>query len=62
MQLKTLISAYEHDRKQNYESVNQLLDFYQKKYITGKIDIKSYQKIFLCLHDQGATSSHEYAL
>ncbi|GGB39726.1 hypothetical protein F3157_07220 [Virgibacillus dakarensis] len=61
MQLQDLIQAYEQDRGQSYQSINQLLDFYQKKYIAGEIDITTYQKVFHFLHDQGATSSHEYA-
>ncbi|WP_106498046.1 YppF family protein [Lentibacillus sp. Marseille-P4043] len=62
MQLNELIKTYEQDRKQAYGSINQLLDFYQKKYIAGEIDITSYQEIFHILHDKGAKSSHEYAL
>lgn len=42
-------------------SVNDLLDYYQKQYITGGIDIKDYRQIYSRLHKQGAVSAHEYA-
>lgn len=62
MQLKGLILDFEHNQKQSYESINQLLDYYQKKYIAGDIDIVTYRKIFHYLDEQGAKSSHEYVI
>ncbi|MEN1970353.1 YppF family protein [Lentibacillus sp. N15] len=61
MQLYELAQAYEHNRGVAYQSINQLLDFYQQKYISGDIDITTYQEVFHVLHEQGATSSHDYA-
>ncbi|WP_188455272.1 YppF family protein [Virgibacillus oceani] len=60
MQLTELIKAYEHDRKRKFESINQLLDFYQNKYIAGEIDLLAYREIYNYLDKQGARSSHEY--
>lgn len=62
MQLGPLFTAYEKDRKAKPDSLNHLLDFYQEKYIAGEIDIRTYRAIFSQLHEQGATSAHEYSL
>ncbi|OZU87972.1 hypothetical protein CIL03_14820 [Virgibacillus indicus] len=47
------------ERKASQTSVNDLLDYYQKQYITGEIDIKDYHQIYSYLHKQGAVSAHE---
>lgn len=62
MQLQQMFTAYERDRKTKPDSLNHLLDFFQKKYIAGEIDVKTYRSIFSQLHAQGATSAHEYSL
>ncbi|WP_099157218.1 YppF family protein [Virgibacillus ndiopensis] len=60
MQLTELIESYERDSKRRFESINQLLDHYQNKYITEEIDLLAYREIYNFLDKQGATSSHEY--
>ncbi|MEW9674992.1 YppF family protein [Lentibacillus sp. L22] len=60
MQLEDMMRQYALDREETHPSINQLLDFYQKQYVAGEIDITTYQDIFHFLHEQGATSSHEY--
>ncbi|HLR65796.1 YppF family protein [Virgibacillus alimentarius] len=60
MQINELFSTYERDRNQQPESINHLLDYYQKKYIAGEIDIKHYQTIYYYLQKQGAKSAHDY--
>ncbi|WP_047982463.1 YppF family protein [Ornithinibacillus contaminans] len=60
MLINELISDYESERKEAPKTLNDLLDYYQKKYIAGEIDIRSYREVFNFLHQQGATSAHEY--
>ncbi|MFD2042714.1 YppF family protein [Ornithinibacillus salinisoli] len=60
MLVNELITVYESERKETPETLNDLLDYFQKKYIAGEIDIKNYRDIFNFLHQQGATSAHEY--
>lgn len=60
MLINELISDYESDRKEAPKTLNDLLDYYQQKYIAGQIDIKFYRDVFTFLHQQGATSAHEY--
>ncbi|WP_026905711.1 YppF family protein [Paucisalibacillus globulus] len=60
MLINELISNYETDRKEAPKTLNDILDFYQNKYISGDIDIKVYRDIYNFLHQQGATSAHEY--
>lgn len=59
MQLDDLEQVYKQDNGKASPTVNQLLDFYQKKYINNDIDIITYKNVFRLLHDQGAISSHE---
>ncbi|MFC4559243.1 YppF family protein [Virgibacillus kekensis] len=61
MSIYDLINDYETERKQAPESINAILDFYQKKYISGDIDITEYRAVYHYLHRQGAISAHEYA-
>ncbi|MEN2767667.1 YppF family protein [Ornithinibacillus xuwenensis] len=60
MLINELISVYETERQESPKTLNDLLDYFQKKYIAGDIDIKSYRDIYNFLHQQGATSAHEY--
>ncbi|MUK90139.1 hypothetical protein GMD78_17335 [Ornithinibacillus sp. L9] len=60
MLVNELITVYESERKESPRTLNDLLDYFQKKYISGEIDIKSYRDIYNFLHQQGATSAHEY--
>ena len=60
MHLHDLQRIYKRDQGENSQSINQLSDFYQKKYINCDIDIATYQKVYYFLHDQGAVSSHEW--
>ncbi|RDW18250.1 hypothetical protein CWR48_11740 [Oceanobacillus arenosus] len=60
MLIHELVHAFASERNYTPDSVNQLLDFYQHKYILEEIDIKNYRRIFDCLHKQGAISAHEY--
>ncbi|PAV29229.1 hypothetical protein CIL05_12595 [Virgibacillus profundi] len=61
MLINEITSVFESQHKQSPESVNDLLDYYQKKYIAEEIDIKDYRRIYFQLHKQGAVSAHEYA-
>ncbi|MBY7143081.1 hypothetical protein KFZ56_08430 [Virgibacillus sp. NKC19-3] len=56
-----LKNTYENEREQSPESTNDLLDFYQGKYVTGQISIHYYRKAYYYLHEEGAISVHEYA-
>ncbi|GAB4073938.1 hypothetical protein GCM10028778_14410 [Barrientosiimonas marina] len=60
MSIFELITIFETERNRPPESINDLLDFYQQKYITGVIDISHYRKVYYYLHRQGAISAHEY--
>lgn len=57
---EALLIMYEQAREEKPESINNLLDFFQEKYIAEEISIKDYRAIFSQLHEQGATSAHEY--
>ncbi|UJL47603.1 hypothetical protein KFZ58_06980 [Virgibacillus sp. NKC19-16] len=50
---------YEIEREQSPESTNDLLDFYQGKYVTGEIGIHYYRTVYYYLHEEGAISVHE---
>ncbi|SHG22511.1 YppF family protein [Ornithinibacillus halophilus] len=60
MLIQKLVTEYQRERNQEPNTLNDLLDYYQKKYITGEIDVKDYREIYDFLHQQGATSAHEY--
>lgn len=60
MFINKLITNYEAERNQSPESINDLLDFYQKKYVYEEIDIVEYWRILAYLYDRGASSAHEY--
>ncbi|GIO25729.1 YppF family protein [Ornithinibacillus bavariensis] len=59
MLIHELITIYEAERKESPKTLNDLLDYFQRKYIAEEIDIKSYREIFNLLHQEGATSAHE---
>ncbi|WP_284139451.1 MULTISPECIES: YppF family protein [unclassified Virgibacillus] len=60
MLINKLITTFEAERNQLPESMNDLLDFYQKKYIFGEIDISEYRRLYGYLAGRGAISAHEY--
>ncbi|HLR09700.1 MAG TPA: YppF family protein [Bacillota bacterium] len=60
MHVEELAVIYEQERKHKPDSFNQLLDFYQKKYVCGEIDGKDYRRIYFYLYKQGAVSAYEY--
>ncbi|WP_249870140.1 YppF family protein [Oceanobacillus saliphilus] len=60
--LNELLDAFEMEHKFAPQTIDNLLDYYQKKYINGEIDIKTYQNIYSCLHEKGAVSAHESSL
>ncbi|KKE78020.1 YppF family protein [Oceanobacillus caeni] len=60
MHIFDLVDRYMSVRNHMPDSVNDLLDFYQHKYIMGEIDIKDYRHIFAYLHKQGAISAFDY--
>lgn len=60
MLINELMNTYELEKEQSPESTNDLLDFYQGKYVTGEIGIYYYRKVYNYLHEEGATSVHEY--
>ncbi|WP_010650045.1 YppF family protein [Oceanobacillus massiliensis] len=57
-----LLDDFENEHKFAPLTIDNLLDYYQKKYINGEIDIKKYHNIYSCLHEKGAVSAHEYSL
>ncbi|MBC5636673.1 YppF family protein [Ornithinibacillus hominis] len=61
MLINELVSDYEMERKESPKTLNDILDYYQKKYIAGEIDIRFYRDVYNYLHQQGATSAHEYS-
>jgi hypothetical protein len=60
MLIDELITLYEAERKEAPKTLNDILDYFQRKYIAGEIDIKSYRDVFNFLHQHGATSAHEF--
>jgi hypothetical protein len=60
MLISELVHTYQDECNHTPASVNDLLDYYQKKYINDEIDITYYREIYLFLQKQGAVSSHEY--
>ncbi|MEC5423641.1 YppF family protein [Virgibacillus sp. C22-A2] len=60
MLIDELITVYKLERKQAPKTMNDLLDLFQKKYITGEIDINYYRKIYYFLNEEGATSAYEF--
>ncbi|CDQ40668.1 MULTISPECIES: YppF family protein [Virgibacillus] len=61
MYIDQLIQMYHHEKNQLPNSMNDILDHYQKKYITGEIDIVKYREIYSFLKIQGAISAHEFS-
>jgi len=57
--MNTLISTFKKERNQAPQSINELLDYFQRKYIIGEITINDYRQIFACLHKEGAVSAYE---
>ncbi|MFC2949948.1 YppF family protein [Virgibacillus sediminis] len=60
MRIAELLDAYELEKTHAPESFNDLLDYYQQKYISGEIDIIMYRRIYSCLDAEGAVSAHEH--
>lgn len=59
MPIEKIAIDFKMERRATAASINDLLDYYQKQYITGEIDIKDYHQIYSYLHKQGAVSAHE---
>ena len=59
MVISELVDAYQNECNQTPDSVNDLLDYYQKKYIKDEIDVNYYREIYMFLSKQGAFSAHE---
>ena len=55
-----LVTEYEAVRKETPKTLNDILDYFQWKYITGEIDIKTYRDVYNFLHQKGATSAHDF--
>lgn len=60
MLVSELVHTYQNERNHTPASMNELLDYYQQKYINDEIDINYYREIYIFLSKQGAISSHEY--
>lgn len=56
---KYLLSMYQKERNGEPDSINQMLDFLQKKYIAGEITIEQYKEYYSYLHNLGAISAYE---
>lgn len=61
MHIDELLLIFKQETKYKPASIHHVLDFFQSKYITGKINVKRYRDIYHCLHEQGAISAHELA-
>ncbi|MDY0396060.1 YppF family protein [Virgibacillus halophilus] len=61
MQMNKLISVYVTEKEQTPDTIHMLLDFYQCKYVSGKMDIYEYKTILGFLTGRGAVSSHDYS-
>jgi len=59
MHVEELMTLYEMDRNEPPATINHLLDFYQLQYISGKIELDEYMKIYYYLTIHGATNAHE---
>ncbi|RLL45046.1 hypothetical protein D8M04_09235 [Oceanobacillus piezotolerans] len=59
MHIHDLVDTFISERHYSPDTINNLLDYYQQKYITGKIEPNDYRNIFAYLHKQGATSAYE---
>ncbi|MFD1850044.1 YppF family protein [Oceanobacillus bengalensis] len=60
MHIHDLVDRYIKERKYSPDSINDILDFYQQKYISGEIGLNNYKSIFSYLHKQGAISAYDY--
>ncbi|APC47484.1 YppF family protein [Virgibacillus halodenitrificans] len=60
MLINELITAYKEEKDRLPTSMNDLLDYYQQKYITGEIDIAYYRETYYFLFKKGAVSAYEY--
>ncbi|WP_085992760.1 YppF family protein [Oceanobacillus senegalensis] len=60
MLIHDLVDMFITERNHTPDSVNNLLDYFQYKYIAGEINIKDYRHIFTYLHKKGAVSAFEY--
>lgn len=60
MLVDELITLYELDRNEPPATMNHLLDFYQHKYISEKINLQEYMHIYQYLSKQGAISAHDH--
>ncbi|GAB3789988.1 YppF family protein [Virgibacillus kimchii] len=59
MLISELVDMYQNECNHTPASVNDLLDYYQRKYINDEIDITYYREIYMFLSRQGAISAHE---
>ncbi|MFC3040642.1 YppF family protein [Virgibacillus xinjiangensis] len=59
MRITELLDAYELEKNHAPETFDDLLDYYQQKYISGEIDISKYRRIYSRLNAEGAVSAHE---
>ncbi|MBR3119114.1 YppF family protein [Oceanobacillus profundus] len=60
--LNELLDAFEMEHKFAPQTIDNLLDYCQKKYIHGEIDFKTYRAFYNCLHEKGAVSAHEISI
>ena len=60
MSVKDLMYEFVISKKQNALNLNELLDFAQNCYITGKIDIVEYKRLFIKLNSQGAVKPEAF--
>ncbi len=58
--LKNLIHSFQLEKDRNPSHVNELLDFLQKDYISGKLSILEYKKIFSELDKRNAEKPVSY--
>lgn len=61
MHVEELMTLYELDRDEPPATINHLLDFYQYKYISEKIELDEYMKIYHYLTKNGAINSHDFS-
>ncbi len=62
MSVKGLMYEFVMIKKQSALNLNELLDFAQKCYLTGEINIVEYKSLFCKLNNQGAVKPEDFII
>lgn len=60
--LERLINHFELEKKSNPSHVNELLDYVQKRYLSGELSIVEYKQLFSELDKRNATKPESYII